>query len=343
MATAASQRTISTRLVIPFIRVLDQLRIQPSELQKKTLGLSPDELDSPYRRISHRVAVALLKECIRISGRLDFGLLAAEAVDVTELEIWEYVLRSQPNVGQAIKSTSRLMALLHDGARNEIDQTGDAVTVRWVLEPGLERLPALSEFALGLIFVMWRRVLKVESIAVSDVYFPHPASSDISRYQELFRCPVHFNAPFSGMRVPVAVLEFPMPQADTLLAKMLHRQAQDLISKLPKPGLAHKVQELLTQILESGEFSAERVAKQLNMSVRTLHRKLKQEDTSFRELVEYVRRNLATRYLTEENLSISEVAYLTGFSRASAFHKAFKRWTGTSAGAYRRKVMSGGA
>jgi AraC-like DNA-binding protein len=342
MVTAGSRKTISTRLVNPFVRVLDQLGKETSKLQKKILGFSRYELDSPDRRISHHASVALLKESIRISGRTDFGLLAAEAVDTTDLEIWEYVLRSQPTVGHAIKSMSRLLALLHDGSRVEIEQTGDLVTVHWILEPSLERLPAINEFALGMVIVTWRRVLKTDAIVINGVYFPHPPMSDISRYEKLFRCAVHFNAPFLGIRLPAAVLDFPMPQADTLLSKILERQARDLISRLPRPGFAYRVQELVTEKLATGDFNVEKVAEQLKMSTRTLNRKLKEEGTTFRELVEYVRHHLAIRYLTEENLSVTEIAYLLGFSNASAFHKAFKRWTGTSAGKYRSKMMSRG-
>lgn len=338
--TAGSRKTISTRLVIPFVRVLDQLGKETSKLQKKVLGFSRYELDSPDRRISHDASIALLKESIRISGRSDFGLLAAEAVDAAELEIWEYVLRSQPTVRLALTSMSRLLALLHDGSRVEIEQTGNVVTASWILEPSLEQLPAVSEFALGMAFVTWRRVLKTDSIVVNDVYFPHSATCDKSRYQELFRCTVHFNAPFLGMRFPAEVLDFPMPQADTLLSKILERQARDLISRLPKPGFAYRVQELITEKLSTGDFSVEKVAERLNMSTRTLNRKLKEEETTFRELLEYIRHHLAIRYLTEENLSVTEIAYLLGFSNATAFHKAFKRWTGTSAGRYRRKIKS---
>jgi AraC-like DNA-binding protein len=327
-------------MIIPFVRVMSRLGKEPSNPTLEDVGLSLDTLASPDRRISHRAAVALLKESIRVSGREDLGLLAAQAVEPSELELWEYVMRTQPNVGQAVESMCRLLILLHDGSRAEIEREGDTVTVRWNLEPGLEQLPAINEFAIGLTFVTWRRVLNLEDIAISEVLFPHPAPRDLERYQKFFRCTIRFNAPFLGMRFPAAVLDFPLPQADSVLAGVLDRHAQDLIARLPKPGLSHEVQQLVTEGLATSEIGAKHVADRLHMSCRTLNRRLKEEDTSFRDLVDQVRRQLALSYLSEKHLSISEVAFLLGFSTSNAFHKAFKRWTGTTAGAYRQNAVS---
>lgn len=340
MAGPAASRTVSTRMLVPFARVMLRMGKELSKPTLEDVGLSLDTLSSPDRRIGHRDAVALLKESIRVSGRADLGLLAAEAVESSELEIWEYVMRTQPNVGQAVESMCRLLALLHDGSRAEIDHKGDSVMVRWFLEPGLEQSPAINEYAIGLTFVTWRRVLNIEDIAVSEVLFPHSPPADLERYQKFFRCTVRFNAPFLGMRFPAAVLGFPLPQADSVLADLLNRHAQDLLARLPKPGLSHKVQQLVTEGLATGQVSAEQVADRLYISCRTLHRRLKQENTSFRELVDQVRRQLALSYLSEKHLSVSEVAFLLGFSTSNAFHKAFKRWTGTTAGAFRQNAVS---
>ncbi len=342
MASSAAGRTLSTRMLIPFARVMLRMGKKLTRPTLEDVGLSLDSLASPDRRVSHSAAVALLKESIRVSGRADLGLLAAEAVEPSELEIWEYVMRTQPNVGQAVESMCRLLALLHDGSRADIERKGDTVTVRWYLEPGLEQSPAINEYAIGLTFVTWRRVLNIEDVAIDEVLFPHAAPKDLERYQKFFRCTIRFNAPYLGMRFPAAVLDFPLPQADSVLAGVLDRHAQDLIAKLPKPGLSHRVQELVTEGLAKGEFSAEQVAERLYMSCRTLHRRLKQENTSFRELVDQVRHQLAMLYLSEQHLSISEVGFLLGFSTSNAFHKAFKRWTGTTAGAYRQKAFSPG-
>ena len=83
--------------------------------------------------------------------------------------------------------------------------------------------------------------------------------------------------------------------------------------------------------------SLEVVAERLGMSARTLQRKLHASGTSHQELLDEMRRDLAVRYLREPGMAVCEVAYLLGFSESSAFHRAFKRWTGTTPSEFRRR------
>lgn len=111
---------------------------------------------------------------------------------------------------------------------------------------------------------------------------------------------------------------------------------------MPKPGFAQRVQEAVPELLPKGEAGADQVAKTLGTSARTLHRRLTEEGTTFRELSDELRHHLALGYLYEKDLSLSEIAFILGFSNPNAFHKAFKRWTGTTAGAYRARVTGQG-
>jgi AraC-like DNA-binding protein len=90
--------------------------------------------------------------------------------------------------------------------------------------------------------------------------------------------------------------------------------------------------------LNAGHPSLERVAEHLGLSARTLQRKLQDLGTTHNELVDQIRHELATRYLAEKEMAICEVAYLLGFSEPSSFHRAFKRWTGTTPKDYRLRL-----
>lgn len=336
MTSAA--RTISARLIVPFVRVIERMGDIPRMPALKDFGLSLNDLTSPQRRISHEDAMSLLDKAVRASGRPDLGLLAAEAVTPNELEIWEYAMRTQPTVGRALESMGRLLALLHDGCRLETDRNGDLVTTRWVFEPGLEQIPAVSEFGVGLSLVTWRRALRMEALTVSAALLPHPAPANLAPYEKLFRCPVRFSAPFAGLSVPAWVLDVPLPHADAVLAEILLNHAQERLASLPGPGVGHRVQELIVAGLSTGEFSAKDVAKRLHLSTRTLQRRLEQGGLNFRELLDDTRRQLALRHLMDKHIGINEVAFLLGFTTPNAFHKAFKRWTGTTASAYRQSM-----
>jgi AraC-like DNA-binding protein len=109
-----------------------------------------------------------------------------------------------------------------------------------------------------------------------------------------------------------------------------------VIQKLPKgEATTDAVRRHLASELGKGQPTLEQIAPRLHMSPRTLHRRLDEEGTSYRQILTEVRRELASRHLMECRLAIGEIAFLPGFSEPSAFHRAFKRWTGHGPLAYR--------
>ena len=124
--------------------------------------------------------------------------------------------------------------------------------------------------------------------------------------------------------------------ADAELSAILARHAQHLLEQLPPVNdfVAH-VRRLVAEELAGGDPSAEHIAARLHMSARTLRRRLQEHGARHKLLLDELRRELAIRYLSEERLEIAEVAFLLGFSEASAFHRAFKRWTGRTPSDYR--------
>jgi AraC-like DNA-binding protein len=102
------------------------------------------------------------------------------------------------------------------------------------------------------------------------------------------------------------------------------------------------VRELIAAELAAGRATAARIAKRLAMHPRTLHRRLREEGTTLRTLLDTMRRDLAGRHLATSQLTIAEIADRLGFSDPTAFNKAFRRWTGDSPRAFRRRARLGG-
>ncbi len=112
------------------------------------------------------------------------------------------------------------------------------------------------------------------------------------------------------------------------------------LAKLPKAEpTADTVRRFLAEELSNGQPKLEQLASQLHMSARTLHRRLEQEGTNYRRVLTEVRHELAVRHLIERRLAIGEIAFLLGFSEVSAFHRAFRHWTGHAPHAYRALVQ----
>ena len=133
-------------------------------------------------------------------------------------------------------------------------------------------------------------------------------------------------------------LDSPNPDPQPYLKELLNRHAL-LLDREQKKGtpFQNKVRNIIIEHLHTGSLDLEMIARILNLSSRTVYRKLKEENISYRELFDDVQKRLVRNYLTDDSLSINEISILLGFSEASAFHRAFRRWFGKPPGQYRRQ------
>ena len=153
-------------------------------------------------------------------------------------------------------------------------------------------------------------------------------SPESERHRAFFDAPVVFGARRTEMIFDEDVLDLPLATADANLAAILVPTAEEKRARRSKaPPFTEQVSRALRAALSNDDAQLDAVAKRMGMTGRSLQRRLKDEDTSFQELRESTRRALANHYLGED-LALSEIAFLLGFSEPSAFFRAFKRWTG---------------
>ena len=161
--------------------------------------------------------------------------------------------------------------------------------------------------------------------------------------EALFDCGIHYQKSHAGLLLQTPALQLPVVQTEESL-KLFLRQAPHQLVRRDAPGadkpLTDKVQQLLASHDQSALPGASEVAMTLNMSARTLHRRLSQEDTSFQQLKDAFRSTLARHYLGRDDLSIDAISALMGFQDNSAFYRSFRKWTGEAPGAYRRTLAS---
>lgn len=175
-----------------------------------------------------------------------------------------------------------------------------------------------------------------------EVRFPHCAPADISEHQQLFGCKIQFGWERTELVFALELLDTPLVKADPALQAILEAQVVAVIEKLPKgEATTDAVRRHLASELGKGQPTLEQIALRLHMSSRTLRRYLDEEGTSFRQILSEVRRELASRHSSEGRLAIGEIAFLLGFSEPSAFHRAFKQWTGHAPLTYRELARTG--
>jgi AraC-like DNA-binding protein len=166
-----------------------------------------------------------------------------------------------------------------------------------------------------------------------------PATS--SHYERLFNCQVQFEQANSGLVLPASALLYPVAQNEESLREFLRQAPYQLVRRGERSSvrtLSNRVEQLLSQYASRKLPNADTVAQQLNMSPRTLHRRLTAEGSSFQQLKDDFRRELAIHYISRPDLTIDTIAALMGFQDNSAFYRSFKKWTGRSPGQYRTQL-----
>jgi AraC-like DNA-binding protein len=153
-----------------------------------------------------------------------------------------------------------------------------------------------------------------------------------ARLQGFFGCPVVFEAPENALLFLREQIDASLPSANAVLAQINAKAIDDYLARIESPHLSDRVRARLIRALPAGKVSEAGVARALNVSLRSMQRKLKEEGTSFRALVDDTRRHLASQHLSDSTMSLAEVAYLLGFSEASSLSRAMRRWGRGEAG-----------
>jgi AraC-like DNA-binding protein len=299
--------------------------------------LDPARLDSLPDRLPWAVMVRLFVAAREVSRDPGIALRLAEQVQPETWEMLGYVIKSSGTLGDALLRAGRYLRLLSDATELSLHVEGErAILLHRNPYPEL-KLPEGAEFVLAAVTTIGGH-LSGRRLAPLEVRFQHAAPADTSIHARVFRAPVRFRQPHNALVIDEAVLHVPIGSRDPRLCTLLERQAAQLLATLPEPRrFTRAVEEIVATELHEGRIDAVHVATRLGIHPKTLSRRLKAEGTSHRRLVEDVRRDLAERYLSVSDKTVTEVAFLLGYSDASAFHKAFVRWKGVGPDVYRRR------
>ncbi|MCC1496581.1 AraC family transcriptional regulator [Alcanivorax sp. 1008] len=169
-----------------------------------------------------------------------------------------------------------------------------------------------------------------------ELRFAFPEPDYYARMKPLIPVPVLFDCAYNQMRFPASRLEQRLRFADPRLARMAEAQCEQEMANIKSPPkLLNQVRRII--LAQSGRFpSVDEAASDLHMSSRTLKRKLQQLGTSYQKILDDLRKGLAVEYLTQTEITVDDIAVQLGYSDASNFARAFRRWTGRSPSDYRR-------
>jgi AraC-like DNA-binding protein len=327
---------LSARLVRPYLRLLRERGIAID-----TPIVRGVNLDDPDARIPHRIAVSLLRQVAQGTGDEAIGIHAAEHVHPGDFDVLEYAAQSSSTMGESVLIMNRYLRLVHDAAEFSLDVVGSEAFWRYGFPPGVALPPPAAEYFMAIFVILGRRYAGCDFLSGGAALFAHPKPRDVTEHERVFGKTVRFGQTQNALVMPVAALSLPMVKSDPALRTLLERVAKEMVERMPKAdALTSQIRPLLAAELGRGDPGIVTLARHLHMTPRTLRRRLREIGTTHRDILETLRKELALRYLSERAIGTTEVAFLLGYSNASAFHKAFKRWTGVSASEYRRRNVS---
>lgn len=178
-----------------------------------------------------------------------------------------------------------------------------------------------------------------EDFKPARIKFQHVPPDYVEKYHQIFRVPLLFEQEKCAIVFRKKYLHILNPNPQPYVKELLTRHANILQKEIEGSKLFQdKVRKIVMMHLEAGSVNLEVIAKELNVNSRSIYRKLKNENTSYKDLLNEVRKQLAQDYLREGSFSIDDISFKLGFSESSAFHRAFKRWFGTNPGQYRQQA-----
>ncbi len=298
-------------------------------------GLDSAALDDPNARYAVDATTRLWRLAVTATGDEAFGLTVARHINQTTFHALGYSLTASNTLREAFERMLRYFRLISDAADLTFELDGDRY--RFALcppahgpQPAPESLDAFTFLVVRLCRGLYRR--EFSPLAVN---LQRPMPHNISAFERAFRAPLKFGAAQNEIWFAREVFEQKLEGANPELARHNDEVVVRYLAQMQKQNLRARVHAALIEQLPQGEPSQEKIAEAVHMSPRNFQRKLAEEGTSYTELLNDTRRDLALSYVRDPGYSLGEITYLLGFSDASSFNRAFKRWTGQAPSAYR--------
>jgi len=336
-----SQSSTLATFILPIAKALRLAGGDPMELLEQA-EIDPASVINNDRRIPVEKMRRLWQLAGDATGDEAFGLLAAEQMQPATLQSLGLAVLASDTVYDALRRLVRFSRMLSTGLHCELIERGEFVEL--VLVDDMDEVDSETvwygyDFGVGVVLSICRQVLG-EYVSPAFVECQRPAPANPDRFAALLGCPVSFAAAHNRIAYVHADIVDQLVTANPQLARVNDEQAQLYLDSFLDVSTRREVIGKIVEHLPDGPPSQKKIADALHLSNRTLQRKLKEEGTSFIDLLQEARLQLARKYLAEPRRSILETAYLLGFSEPSTFSRAFKRWTGQSPQDYRQSGHS---
>ena len=329
---------LSVAFVHGLVDALAEKGIAADELLRQ-FRLDDARLALPRERLSIPRYMRLGHSAIQLCGDAALGLEMGRHSRIGQAGLAGVTAAQAPTLREAARTLIRfepLYAHNYRGQSSFVEDTGGA----WLSFYSISPYNAFNRFVVDSVLSSWHHQLGAllgGTLALERVEIEFPAPDYAERYERCFGCPVEFGAGHNRLRLGPGSLNQALSQhCPSTWQQMLELAERELEQLTRTRSLRERIIHLLGPMLHGREPELEEVASKLQLPSWTLRRKLAEEGTQFRTLLNETRRDLAMAYIRDTELAFGEIAYLLGFASAEAFQRAFKRWSGQTPGEFRR-------
>ncbi len=333
MNTTDNQATVSMALVTILLNYLSRIRKDPYRLCE-SVGITSVAFNDPDYRIGYKQFGSLWNAAEREANDPDFGLHAMKdaTLNYPGGHILFNVALNCPDVEQAMLIFFRYHDLMNNVVKPKMETDASFFYITWDLFDSSLKLPRHISEALLLLYSFILSTLTQNKLELTEVRFEHKKPSDITEHRGCFNAPLKFEQPRNEIVLERKYLNIPLFWANPDLLKTLEVFADARMEKIHTgKTCSNEIIPLMNAKIAKGEkVVIYEIAETMGLSVRSLQKRLKEENTTFQTIFNNVRKTIACNYLRREDASMIDIAFLLGYSEQSAFNHAFKRWTGST-------------
>lgn len=282
----------------------------------------------------------ILEEAARLSSDPCFGLHFGESYNPKNIGPLVYVVLNSPTIAAGIENAARYITIHNEAASASLLVENHRAYLRFLPnELLINSSRQHSEYAMT-VTLNTLRLMVGSQWAPQEVHFTHQLQAATPEHFRVFCAPIMFGCSANALVMESDFLKREVPAADPRLYHILKRYLGGVLKDMPREDdLVAAVRRVIGEAIRDGEPKLFQAAKKIRMSPRRLQRRLKEYGMDFKKLVDDTRRRLALQHIKEEKDSLTQIAFMLGYSDASAFNRAFKRWTGTAPLEYRRTLV----
>ena len=312
---------------------IDSCGHDPAPLWRKA-GINPALLKKSDARINIEHVDELWRLAVELLDDPCFGIKMTAHWHPSYVGALGYAWCASSTLRTALDRVVRYIHVVTEDLNIELAETPDGLMITTDLEKSVFTLPQHHDVVMSVVMHMCRFNFG-EGLLPTRISLAHEEPPCAHIVSDFFQVPVTYNAPNSSLTLAKKDVDMKLSSGNRELALLHDEFLMKYLVEIKKGDLVQQIQSVIIENLPSGKVTDNLIARELNLSERSLQRKLKEKGTTFRNELDNVREMAAIQYIKNPVNTMSDIAFLLGFSEQSAFSRAFKKWTGTSPMKYR--------